>query len=266
MTTTLSRKQPTRYQPLFPDWTGSRPLDYFLLESLLEARAQSSFPTNFYVADEDVNVYLTHLLANHVNDPVPQQITGGCSPLFFPPEKTTLTIRQRADFYQVNGDHRLLCLGLYDRGELVRRNRTARPIPDVESMQRDVDVGRNCYQLAINLLGQTSAAHSGLLATLTKLENHFADYVYVLQVLARTRLGLGARISNNALERLLADNSGVSPLITATCDESNSTGSMDKLLDQLSVYRQNPAPAQRQQLIVGAREQGIQPQKFLART
>ena len=266
MTKTLSRKQRTRYLSLFPDWTGSRPLDFFMLENLLEARAHSSFPTNFYVADEDVNVYLTHLLTNHVNDPVPQQTVGGCSPLFFPPEKATLSTHQRAEFYRKNADHRLLCLGLYDRGDLLRRKRTAYPIPHVESLQRDVDIGRHCYQLAINLLGQTGATHSGLLATLTKLEKHFADYVYVLQVLARTRLGLGARLSATALERLLADSPGVSPVIAAADCNPDPVNSMDELLDELSAYRHNPTPAQRRQLIVSAREQGIQPQKLLART
>ncbi len=51
-----------RFQPLFTGTAPSEPVGFFMLENLLTARAGSRFPTNGAGPDEDVNVYLAHLL------------------------------------------------------------------------------------------------------------------------------------------------------------------------------------------------------------
>ncbi len=260
----LEKERPTGYIELSPTRTARRRVEFYMMENLLEARASSSFPTNFYVPDEDVNVYLAHLLTAHLEAPVASSTVAGCTPQFNPPPKSELSRRQRADYYRLNGDHRLVCLGLYDRGDLLRRRKIAYSFTETESRQRDMVCGQSCYRAATSLLTGRHTAYAGLAATLAKLDTHFADYVYVLQVMARRGFGLGAQLSDGSLERLLTGSDDATSTLDEDANVNGSTISMDTLLDLLLAYRRDPTPERRAQLVTAARAQGIQPQKLLS--
>ena len=114
-----------QYRTLFPDWSGPRPLSWFFMENLLEARADSTFPTNGFGPDEEVNVYLAQLLTRFLTGQVDHRIQPGDRARLLPPDRR-LNRRERAEWYRANGDHRLLALGLADRGDTCRRRRTPR--------------------------------------------------------------------------------------------------------------------------------------------
>ena len=192
-----------RYRGLFPDWSGPRPWRFFLMEHLLEARRESSFPTNGAGPDEDVNVYLSHLLAGFLTGHHDPRVQWGAGPLLFPPAKE-LGPRAQAEYYRANADHRLLYLGLMDQGDGLRRRRIHFGFTPPETRNRDLCTGRTCYGLAANLLEGKSPAHAGLVPVLRKLEENFEDYVHVLGVLATRRLGLGAVLSDEDLAGLFA--------------------------------------------------------------
>lgn len=192
-----------QYRGLFPDWSGPRPWRFFLMEQLLEARKESMFPTNGAGPDEDVNVYLSNLLARFLNGHHDTRVQWGTDPVLLPPAKK-LHRRVRADWYRINADHRLLYLGLMDRGDGLRRRRVHLGMNLEETRNRDLVTGRTCYGLAANLLTGRSCAGASLAPVLRKLEENFEDYVHVLGVLATRRFGLGAVLSDNDLEGLLA--------------------------------------------------------------
>lgn len=192
----------TSYLALFPDWEGRRPLRWFFAESLLEARAESTFPTNSGGPDEDVNVYLIDLLVRWAGgDPRPG-IAPGADPLLLPPP-SDIGRRERAEIWRRQADHRLLALGLFDRGDLVRRRRVGWRMTEDETRDRDLTVLRHGYATAAALVGARPECQ-GLAAVWGKLATRGDLYVTVLQTLARTRLGLGARLDEAALTRLLA--------------------------------------------------------------
>ena len=192
-----------RYRELFPRWTGPRPWSYFLVEQLLEARRESMFPTNGAGFDEDVNVYLIHLLTEFLQGHHHPSVQWGAGPVLMPPGKE-LGRRSRADYYRTNGDHRLLYLGLMNRGDGLRRRPVHFGMTEAETRQRDFSVGRSCYGMAADLLEGRPGALAGLAPVLRKLEENFEDYTHVLGVLATRRLGLGATLSEGDLAELMA--------------------------------------------------------------
>jgi len=192
-----------QYRGLFPDWSGPRPWRFFLMEQLLEARKESMFPTNGAGPDEDVNVYLSNLLAGFLTGHHDTRVQWGADPVLLPPAKN-LDRRARADWYRINADHRLLYLGLMDRGDGLRRRPVHLGMNLEETRNRDLVTGRTCYGLAANLLAGRSCAGAPLAPVLRKLEENFEDYVHVLGVLATRRFGLGAVLSDNDLAGLLA--------------------------------------------------------------
>ncbi len=237
-----------RYRSLFPDWSGPRPLGFFMIENLLEARRLSVFPTNGAGGDEDVNIYLSSLLTDFLGGHHSAQIRFGALPLMQAPPKSE-TRRQRAEFYRRNAEHRLIMLGLFDRGDhLRRRNHFER--------QRDLEVGRLCFQMAVNLQENRHSSISGLVDVWRKLAGNFELYVQVLATMASERLGLGACLSTNDLQRLMAD-----PAAEPACP---SPRDMDRLLDLLLEYRQPGGHKKRAEVIDLALRLNLDPQEILA--
>lgn len=233
-----------------------RPLTFFMLENLLEARAESRFPTNSRGPDDDVNVYIGHLLTSLVSCATTSTLSPGNEPLLNPPAKVTASRRIRAEFYRHNADHRLLCLGLFRRGDLLRRRAVPYGRTDEEARALDLDVGVESYALAANLLEGRRIATSVLAPILRKLSRHFADYSHVIEVLARRRFGLGKRLSPSTLRRLI-DPAQAEP---TPSEFSPPTGpEMDRLLDLLSAYRRTPSLKNRRRVIETAHRLGIDP-------
>lgn len=245
--TTVKTPAP-RYRSLFPDWSGPRPLGFFMIENLLEARQMSVFPTNGAGCDEDVNIYLSSLLTDFLGGHHSPQIRFGALPLLDAPPKSQ-TRRQRADFYRRNAEHRLIMLGLFDRGDHLRRRSHF-------ERQRDLEVGRLCFQMAANLLENRQSGLAGLVDVWGKLAENFDLYVQVLATMASERLGLGACLSTNDLQRLMVD-----PAAEVT---SPSPGEMDRLLDLLLEYRQPGGHKKRAEVIDLALRLNLDPQDILA--
>ncbi len=236
LTPTRRRARPLRYAPLFPDWSGPRPVAFFLLEQLLETRRAGDFPTNSHGPDEEVNVYLAHLLTRHLSEP----IGAGAGPVTRLPAGGR---RDDAERWRRGGDHRLLALGLYGWGDLARRRRIPWGLGEQESRRRDLADGRTCYELAAR------AAPKPLAPVLRQLARRFEDYVRGLQVLAVDRLGLGARLSPAALRDLATASPAIASLTAGPA--------MDAYLDRLLEHRRAPSAATRAALDAAARRAGI---------
>jgi hypothetical protein len=241
-----------RFAPLFARERERRLLLFFMLENLLKARAQSSFPTGIRGQDEDVNIYMAHLLTEHVIDPVPRGVFRGGEPLQGLNGEEGWDRWRRFEHYRRNGDHRLLALGLYGRGDLIRRRAVPLYLHGEQSWERDLEIGRSCYDCAVTIMRSKDSSLASLLPVLGKLADAFADYVNVLQTLARRRFGLGARLSDAELRDLA---SGPPP--DSRCPPEMEASGMDTLLDLLSAYRRQPTRAGRQRLLATARKQGI---------
>ncbi|MCB1183636.1 hypothetical protein KDM41_09380 [bacterium] len=219
-----------------------RPFGYHLCESLLEARRGSMFPTNGAGPDEDVNVYLAALLARFLAGDHDPRVAWGAGPLLAPPPKTW-SRRERAAWYRANADHRLLHLGLCDRGDGLRRRPVLAACTAAENRSRDLAAGAACYEVAANLLRGRGLENRAAVAVLDKLAARFDDYVHVLAATETRRLGLGARLDAADLDRLVpaaatADAAAVADLLQAPPPPA----ALDALLDLWGQHRENPGP------------------------
>jgi len=226
MPTKHDRVQDPRYRALFPDWTGPRPLSWFFMENLLEARAGSAFPTNGCGPDEEINVYLVRLLTDFLNGAVDPRVRPGSGARLLPPA-LSLGRRARAEWYRANADHRLLALGLTDRGDTCRHRRVTRDRTPEEARRDDLETGRLCYATAANLLEGRPGALRDLAPVLRRLADHFEDYVHVLTALATRRFGLGAVLAEGELAGLLREPEPTAP----------TPADLDALLDLVNEHR-----------------------------
>lgn len=240
---------PVHYRAVFPDWHAPRPVEWFFMEQLLESRAASTWPTNGQRPDEDVNIYLAHLLESFVAMPDAGVIRSGTTPLWQPPARTS-SRREQSARYRADADHRLLCLGLLDRGDLVRRRPAPAGRTRPEAREHDLETGRRCYDLAANLLAGRGGAQAGLAPVLRKLADGFEEYVQVLATLSRRRLGLGAVLGEGDLAGLLRG-----PSVTGPAP----AGTMDDLLDLMIAWRTDPGPDLAGRIDALARELGVDP-------
>jgi hypothetical protein len=196
------RRRQLQYRLLFPAWSGPHPLHHFFTESLLAARQESQFPTNSDGPDEEVNVYLADLLTGLYRWRPDPECRAGAEPLLRPPANDVPRWR-RGDSYRRDGDLRLLGLGLFGRGDLLARRSPPYGFTAAEARERDFQVGSTCYRLAALELDRGTDPPAGLVPVLHRLATRFGEYVHVLEVLARGRFGLGARLSHAALRDLL---------------------------------------------------------------
>lgn len=203
MPVATSSRPTVTFHSLFPALEPVRPLGWFFAEELLEARAGSDFPTNSRGQDEDVNIYLVGLLSSWTTGDPRRGVQPGRDPLLLP-EAPGSSRMARVEHLRRQADHRLLALGLFDRGDLVRRRRRGWRMTEAETHARDMTVAGHCFELAARLLAGSGQGKGGLAVVLTKLAAELPGYVHVLQTLARRRFGLGARLGTDELQRLLS--------------------------------------------------------------
>jgi len=260
MLTATRQAQTTCFRGLFPDWSGPRPLGYYMMEQLLESRRESANPTNGCGFDEDVNVYLADRLTAFLAGDHDPRIRFGSGPLIEPPLSLD-SRREQAEWYRINGDHRLLMLGMFDRGDGLRRRSAIWGLDATASRTQDLNTGRVCYQMAANLLVGRPGASAGLVTVLTKLAESFDEYVRVLGELATRRFDLGARLSTIDLDRLCTGpvpashgaGAQVEPTYRPKLEAS------DEMLDDLLAYRANPSTLTRNCLVRSANRLGVDP-------
>jgi hypothetical protein len=250
MSTAASRPARARPAPRVDIAVAPAPA-LFLVENLLEARRGSRLPTNLAGPDEDVNIYLALRLAEFAGGGVDPRVVAGLGPLVPGPPPGSGR-RGRADWYRVNADHRLLHLGLYDRGETARRRDVPWGLTPDEARRRDLSVAATCYAAAADLLARgPGGLDTGPVAVLRKLAAGCEDYVHVLGVLAVRRLGLGARLGQRELAGLLPPpgaqgaDAGVKADAVAAVLAAVPADAADLVLDLWLEYRRTGDPALR---------------------
>ena len=244
------------YRPLCPDWSTPRPLSYFFLEELLEARAQSTFPTGTEENDEDVNIYLADLLTRTARLDHGTTAAFGSMPQWQPPTKT-LGYQARARWYLEQGEQRLLNLGLFGRGEDRRKRAGLWGMTREETHRRDMVCGRACYEAAATLL-EHGRQPLPLAGTAAKVARHFAEYVQVLETLGRGRWDLGARLSERQLAALVTEDPA--PAEECPDGEDDRSAAQDRFLDALNRFRRRPSQAHKERALHLAQRAGIDPQ------
>lgn len=238
-----TRRSPARRPASRAPLPAAPALAHFLAENLLEARRGSQLPTNLAGPDEDVNAYLALRLAELGRGGGDPRVVPGLAPLV-PGPPPGAGRRERADWYRANADHRLLCLGLFDRGDAARRRDVPWGLSRGQAHERDLAVATACYGAAADLLARGPRGQdTGAVVVLRKLAARCDDYVQVVARLAVRRLGLGARLDEGELARLLPPRGNADEAAVAAVMRSIPTGAADLVLDLWLEHRRTGDPA-----------------------
>lgn len=260
--TTRPRRRPGLPQSVLGTVTTAG-LGFFLTEQLLEARRGSWLPTNGAGPDEDVNIYLALRLAQLAQGVTDPRVVPGLDPLAVGPDPR-LTRAGRADWYRANGDHRLLMLGLFARGETRRRRAMPWGWSADTARARDLAIAAACYEAATRLLERGPGRGGATAAVLAKLAANCGDYVHVLGALAVRRLGLGARLSDADLTGLVPSGPVETIDAVASLLASVPNDAADVVLDLALEYRRRPEPGLRRRIERLAPRAGLDASRLLS--
>ena len=173
-----------------------------MLNCLLHSRIHTGIESNSDVYDEDVNVYLAHLLNSQI-DPVNMErvsryIASSDDELHRMAEEAS-SDRERYLAYKTTADYLLLSIAVFDT---VDRPRTH--IPAALRTPRQVFIARAAtyYAQAASYACKIHRGPDGVSRVLQKLSDGFENYVRILTYMRGQYLGLLKRYSEGELYHL----------------------------------------------------------------
>jgi len=210
--------------------------EHFILQSLLSSRVETGLCDENIPDEEDVNVYLTHLVCGWI-DPRRQVHQAGYLRSFdhetFEQVQHSTNSRLKYTVYRANAEHLLMLLGIFD-------NATAkRPASHELQLPRESYMGRAAtyYDFASTYSRMVYGKDSAVPSVLGKLANNFYDYVRLLTHLRSEYLNIISHMSDGALYHLQED-------VTAQMVSV----SYDGFLDALAEWRDDPSVENRDSL------------------
>jgi hypothetical protein len=233
-----------RYIPVRNDGTSGEPESRasFMIRGLLSSRLEVGLPTDSRIEEEDVNIYLTHLLCSYV-DPgyflrIAKYLSAYDSTLFERVQYST-SVRLKYTVYKTNADHLLMSIGVFNNP--AGRRPDVLPVPLQPAEELHVGRGKTYYDFA-STYGQSVFGRSSAIAdVMGKLSVGFEKYVKILSHMRGEYLNFVERMSEGELYHLQqsAQTEGLGAL-------------HNEFLDLYSEYRRNPSPELRARLVATA--------------
>ena len=173
-----------------------------MLNCLLHSRVQTGIESNTDFYDEDVNVYLAHLLNSYIDpkhlDRIESQLVA-LDPDLFRMIVDGADDRQRFELYRANADHLLISVAIFDVFDDHRQNR--HPAFHV-SKETYIARASSYYALASSYAAKLGRGSTGLSETLRKLSVGIENYVKILSYMRGHYLNLIRRYSAGELFHL----------------------------------------------------------------
>jgi hypothetical protein len=181
---------------------------FFMLNCLLHSRVQTGLESNTEFYDEDVNVYLAHLLNSHM-DPRYLARSAGLVAIddsaLYRMIADADTDRQRYDVYKANADYLLMAVAVFDIfDERHCHHRVAFHIPKTTYIARAAAY----YGLASSYACRVGRGTTPIAETLAKLSEGIETYVQILMHMRGQYLNFIKRYSDGELfhlERCMED-------------------------------------------------------------
>jgi len=203
--------EPSRF--LFTDLADEarsvKPSYYFMMRSLLHSRVDTGM-TEEDSEEEDVNVYLAHLLQSF-QDPV---YLEGAKPFLhrydhevFSRLEASTDARLKYKIYKTNADFLLISIGVFDNPTQTLLNHTSRGtggnrFPAEPSEEATMGRGRTYYHFAYEYSQLLSSRHPAVTDVLEKLARGFGRYAQILAHLRGEYLDLVHQLSQGEIYHL----------------------------------------------------------------
>jgi hypothetical protein len=175
---------------------------FFMLNCLLHSRVNIGIESNSEVYDEDVNVYLAHLLNAHIDPRYLLRVSRYVVPTDVD-VATSLDIdadcRRKYEMYKANADFLLMAVSVFELFDEPRHSRTHH-----FRTPKQVYIGRASvyYALASSYATKLACGESPIADTLLKLSEGIDDYVKILSYMRGQYLDFIRRYSPGELFHL----------------------------------------------------------------
>lgn len=236
---------PRHYIDLKDDSRDLQPTYYFMINCLLYSRMETGLVSNQDCYDEDVNVYLAHLLHSFINPEYVEQSRRFLSKYdtdVFRRLSSSTDARLKYQIYKTNADFLLVSIGIFDSPQLAGSTR-----PRVQpSEEAYIGRGKTYYHFAYTYAQQMHRKNAGVSDVLEKLSTGFEKYLRILSHMRGEYLDLMKRFSQGEvyhLERSVDEHSQRERLRVK----------QDELLELYSAWKTAPSPQAEEDLerIVG---------------
>lgn len=235
------------FTDLEDDARSVKPSYYFMMRSLLHSRIDTGFLSNQEGDDEDVNVYLAHLLQSFGHTAYLEEAREFLSKYdheVFERVSRSNDARFKYQVYKTNADFLLMSMGIFGNlsQTLLNQIRGAHPHTRHQELELSepaiLSRGRTYYRFAHNYSQLVFRRNSGVTDVLHKLSKHFDRYVAILSHLRSEYLDLVQELSRGEmfhLERSLSQEQEGMFLREA----------QDAFLDCFAQWRREPTPEHR---------------------
>jgi len=225
---------PRHYVDLKETSRDLQPTYYFMINCLLYSRMETGLVSNQDFYDEDVNVYLAHLLHSFINPEYVEQSRKFLSKYdtdVFRRLSTSTDARLKYMIYKTNADFLLVSIGIFDNPMVAEAHRP-RLQPSEEAY---IGRGKTYYHFAYSYGQQVHRKNAGVAEVLEKLSVGFDKYIRILSHMRGEYLDLMKRLSQGEvyhLERSINEQS-LQELLRLKQDE---------LLELYTAWKSEPTP------------------------
>ena len=225
---------PRHYIDLKENTRDLQPTYYFMINCLLYSRMETGLVSNQDFYDEDVNVYLAHLLHSFVNPEYVEQSRRFLSKYdtdVFRRLSESTDARLKYQIYKTNADFLLVSIGIFDNPAAGNNARRVQPAEEAY-----IGRGKTYYHFAYSYSQQMHRRNEGVSEVLEKLSVGFDKYIRILSHMRGEYLDLVKRLSNGEvyhLERSVDEHSQQELLRVK----------QDELLELFSAWKKEPTEA-----------------------
>jgi len=225
---------------------GASPEDatlQFMMNCLLYSRIETGRESNTDEYDEDVNVYLAHLLNSFINPryyrAAQKYITDYDTDVFSRLEKSK-DARMKYTLYKTNADYLLLSMGIFSSGG----PDSWRPRPPFKNGRRGkIRRGRTYYSFAFSYSQRITPRSSSITEVLGKLSRGFEKYVEILSHVRGEYFNLFDRLSEGEEYHILRS-------IDETEEKETLHRAQDEFLDLYREWKEHPGEGETRKLEV----------------
>jgi hypothetical protein len=231
---------PRHYVDLKETDRNLQPTYYFMINCLLYSRMETGLVSNQDFYDEDVNVYLAHLLHSFINPEYVEQSKKFLSKYdtdVFRRLSNSTDSRLKYLIYKTNADFLLISIGIFDNPAAPQAPR-AKVQPAEEAY---IGRGKTYYHFAYSYAQQVHRRNQGVADVLEKLSVGFEKSIKILSRMRGEYLDLMKRLSTGEVYHL-----------ERSVDEDQQRELLrlkqDELLELYSAWKSQPSPETEQNL------------------
>jgi len=226
---------PRNYVDLKEGGRNLQPTYYFMINCLLYSRMNTGLVSNQDFYDEDVNVYLAHLLHSFINPDYVEESKKYLSKYdadVFKRLSNSTDARLKYSIYKTNADFLLVSIGIFDNPLAPTASASRSKAAPAEEAY--IGRGKTYYHFAYTYSQQIHRKNQGVSEVLEKLSVGFEKYIKILSHMRGEYLDLVQRFSEGEVYHLERS-------VNESARQDMIRAMQDQLLELYSAWQKSPS-------------------------